>query len=310
MLVARVAAVLWMAAAAAGCGDNLRDDRRDVEPSTLFVVDRTGDSILRYDGTTGELLGVFAAGADARIDRPSSVRLGPNGLLYLAGFGRGEIIRYDAYTGALADVFYWDTRLLEEPVELLFGGDDLVVLGNDTRNAVVIAPDGSAVNSFGPPDMRSAHDVVIGPDGHLYVTTVSHPELGSAVQVWDLATGTLLRHFGSYAELAAATGATLGPDGLLYLCDYERDQVLRYDPLTGALIDVLVPPGAGLLDPLSLDFGPDGALHVLDATGIHRVDPATGELLELLVAIGDGHLEGPRSFTFVTDAALAAAARR
>jgi streptogramin lyase len=155
--------------------------------------------------------------------------------------------------------------------------------------------------------MRAAHDFIIGPDGHLYVTTVSHPELGSAVQVWDLASGTMLRHIGSYAELAAATGATLGPDDLLYLCDYERDQILRFDPLAGALVDVLVAPGAGLVDPLSLDFGPDGALHVLDSVGIHRVDPATGELLDLLVAIGDGHLQGPRSFTFVTESALGGA---
>src|SRR5665647_116760 len=172
-------------------------------PSTLFVTDRGGDSILRYDGVTGQFDDVFASGLAARIDRPSSVRLGPSGHLYLAGFGRGDVVRFDVESGAMMDVFYWDTELLEEPVELMFRGDDLVVLGNDTQNAVVIGADGTATRSFGYPEMRAAHDFVMSPDETMvYVATDTHPQLGSALQVWDATTGTMLRHFGTASELA------------------------------------------------------------------------------------------------------------
>jgi sugar lactone lactonase YvrE len=311
MGLVRVAVTVSMVAA--GCADDGDGeptcDRCTPVASTLFVADRDGDAVLRYDGTTGAFIDVFAAGVSARVDRPSSVRLGPSGHIYLAGFGRGDIVRYDVQTGAMADIFYWDTILLEEPVELLFRGEELVVLGNDTRNAVVIDPAGVARQSFGPPNMRAAHDFVFGPDGNLYVATMSHPQLGSAIQVWSLETGQLLRHFGSHAELAGATSATMGPDGLLYVCDFDRDQVLRFDPITGVHAGVFVPPGGGLIDPLSLDFGPDGALYVLDAIGVHRLDPDTGDELSVLVRVGDGQLQGPRSFTFVTEAAIAAASQ-
>lgn len=305
------AALLAALIASGGCADGPEADCeacRPRPPSTLFVTDRGGDSILRYDGVTGQFDDVFASGLTSRIDRPSSVRLGPSGHLYLAGFGRGDVVRFDVESGAMMDVFYWDTQLLEEPVELLFRGDDLVVLGNDTQNAVVIDAQGAATRSFGYPDMRAAHDFVMSPDeSRIYVATDSHPQLGSALQVWDATTGALIRHFGTASELTSATSVALGGDGLLYACDYERNEVVRFDPATGALVGIVT----GLLDaPVSIDFGPDGALYVLDRVGIHRIDPDTGEELSLLITVGDGHNEAPRSFTFVTKMAIASAIAR
>lgn len=265
-------------------------------PSTLFVTDYQTSSIVRYDGTTGALIDVFASGAAQRVDRPASVQRGPDGLLYSAGFGRGDVVRYDLATGAMMDVFYWDTRLLEEPMELLFHGDHLLVLGNDTKNVVELDRTGYPLRELGYPTMRGAQDFVLGDGGQLFVATESHPELGSAIQVWDLATGTLARHFGSYAELAFAAGLALH-DGVLYVCDWERGRVLRFDPATGTSLGVLV--DEGLLLPVELDVGPDGTLHVLDATGLHRFDRETGASLGRLVAVDGTVLVRPQGFTFV-----------
>src|SRR5688572_12856706 len=103
-----------------------------VEPSTLLISDYRANAIFRYDGVTGEFLGTFAQGSEQRVDRPAGLRKGPDDQLYTAGFGRGEVVRYDLASGRMMDVFYWDTALLEEPVELAFHGNELVVLGNDT----------------------------------------------------------------------------------------------------------------------------------------------------------------------------------
>lgn len=266
-------------------------------PSQLFVTDYGGDEILRYDGATGAFTDVFAAGIGQRVDRPASVRLGPTGHLYSAGFGRGDVVRYDIDSGAMMDVFYWDTRLLEEPVELQFHGDELVVLGNDTKNIVVIDRHGTAVRSFGYPVMRAPHDFVIA-GSEVFVATDTHPELGTAIQVWDLMTGQLVRHFGARHELGVATGLALDADGILYACDEHAGRVLRFDAATGASLGALVAPGV-VVQPVSLDLGLDGALYVLDASGIHRFERATGELLSTLVAIDNTRLQRPRSFTFV-----------
>jgi sugar lactone lactonase YvrE len=278
------------------------------EPSMLFVADHGADAIVRFDGTTGEFLDVFASGAAQRVDRPSSVRLGPDGQLYAAGFGRGDVVRYDVDSGAMMDVFFWDTRFLEEPVELAFVGDRLIVLGHDTGNAVVLDGGGTMMTSFGFPLMRTASDFVFGPDGMLYVGTDSNAELGGAVQVWDVATGALVRSFATPDVVAHATGVAIDDDGLLYVCDHELDRVTRYDAATGALLDILIDGrswgGARgrLVYPVSLEIGPDGALYVLDASGIRRFDRTSGEYLSQLVTTET--LDRPRSFTFVTARAI------
>lgn len=269
----------------------------------LFVADRGGDAILRYDAATGEPLGVFAAGDAAHVERPSSVRLGPDGHLYIAGYGYGEIVQYDALSARMMGIFYWDTAELEEPVELLFHGDNLVVLGNDTNNVVVVDRAGMLVSNFGAPDMLGAYDCALGPDELLYVGVPSHIVHGTAIQVWDLTTGTLLRHFGTYDQLASATGIAFA-DGMLYVADHERDQVMMFDAVTGGPRGALVTEG--LVDPVSLDVGPDGALYIVDAAGVQRF--ADGELSRFISA-GDGGLVAPRSATFVSDQMIAAARR-
>lgn len=261
--------------------------------STLFVSDYRANAIIRYDGTTGDLIDVFAQGIEARVDRPANVKRGPDGHIYAAGFGRGDVVRYES-TGAMMDVFYWDTRLLEEPVELEFEGDHLFVLGNDTKNLVELDVNGAVVRSFGDPMMRGAQDFVIAGDV-VYVATESHPTLGSAIQVWDIATGTLLRHFGASDEVAFAAGIALEGDRL-FVTDFERNRVVQFDP-AGNYLGVLV---EGLSAPVDVDFGPDGDLYVLDAAGLHRFDPR-GAYRGQVIDVADGVLSRPLGFAFVVD---------
>lgn len=251
-------------------------------PSTLLVTDRAGDAIVAYDGVTGELRGIVV---DGDVDRPSSVRVRGE-LMYVAGFGHGEIARY-AMTGAAHDVFFADTGVLEEPVELVFTDDDrLVVLGHDTKNAVVIDPSGAMLREFGYPHMAGAHDAAIGPDGMLYVGT------DDGIQIWDLDAGAQVRTFGA-SSTATITGLGFVDDAL-YAVDNERDTLVRFSDDTATIL------ADDLEAPVAVDRGPDGSLVVLDGDGIHRFDPHTGARLSKLVPM-DRHVVGARSFTFVVD---------
>jgi sugar lactone lactonase YvrE len=278
------ASTLLFALVAAGCATEAGSP-----PTTVFISDYSASAVVRYDGATGDLIDVFAAGEDDHIDRPANVRLGPDGNLYLAGFGHGDIVRFDR-GGTMMGVFFQDTRVLEEPVELLFHGEELVILGNDTQNAIVLASDGSLRRSFGYPTMRAGHDFAFGPDGLLYVATELHPTLGTAIQVWDLATGSLVRSFGA---LEFATSLAFDHHGTLYVTDLFAGRVERFDPTTGQHVDTLI---ENLDLPVSLDFGFDGKLYVLDDAGIQRFDEGRAD--GMLVPFA-APLRRPRGFTFV-----------
>jgi hypothetical protein len=247
----------------------------------MFVADRTADRISSFDGLTGEWLGDVAS-----VERPSSVRFAPDGTMYVAAFGRSEILTVER--GATTR-FFQDTQILEEPVELIFRGSELVVLGHDTRNAVVIDPTGTMVHDVGYPDMRAAHDFAFADDGLLYVATGHDVELGTAIQAWDVTTGAMVDNFGTLDQIANATGIVAVDDDL-YITDYERGSLLRF---TAGVPTVIA---TGLVSPIAIERGPDGLFYIADERGIHRYE-LDGTYAELFIARGE-HLVGPRSMTF------------
>ncbi len=250
----------------------------------MLVADRTANLIVQFDGVTGAFEREVAA-----IDRPSSVRVGPDGLLYVAGFGQSEVTRL-AMTGEAVGPFYRNTSILEEPVELLFRDTELVVLGHDTHNAIVIDATGSMVHDVGYPDMRGAHDFVFGTDGLLYVATEHDVVSGTAMQIWDVALGTMVSRFGTLDQIANATGVARIADAL-FVTDYERGTLVRFEG------DVPTVLATGLAHPIGLEVGPDGLLYVIDDGGIQQYAP-DGTHLALFVPAGP-HLVGARSLTFV-----------
>jgi hypothetical protein len=173
-------------------------------------------------------------------------------------------------------VFYWDTTELEEPVQLRFHRDELVVLGNDTNNLVVLARDGSLVRTIGYSQIRNAHDFVIDEHGRALIATDSH------VQIWDLASGTQIGELGR-KDLQLATSITTRDDEI-YVADQGRDAVLE---LTSGRVIV-----TGLHDPVGIEAVGDD-LYILDAEGLARFH---GEALSRVIP--RDHLQSPRAFTF------------
>lgn len=245
----------------------------------MLVADRGADRIRKFDGVTGEWIADLAT-----IDRPSSMRRGPDGALYVAGFGDSAIFRVS--DDGTQTVFFRDTQVLEEPVELLFRGPELAILGHDTNNAIMVAPTGAMVRDIGYPDMRGAHDFVIDDRSRMYVATQHDVVLGTAVQVWDLNNGRMIAMRGSLEEVANATGI-VAIDDVLYVTDYERGTIVRFAGDTRII-------ARGLVRPVAIEIGLDGLLYVADDRGIHRFEHDGSYAGKLA---GD-HLTGVRSFVF------------
>jgi len=80
--------------------------------------------VLRFNGTTGAPMGVFASGVDAR-----GLAFGPGGDLYVANFNGNNVLRFDGGTGAFKAIFASDGGL-SGPVGVLFGNDGYLYVGS------------------------------------------------------------------------------------------------------------------------------------------------------------------------------------
>ena len=69
----------------------------------LFVGSGATNQILRYDGTTGAFLGVFASGGGLSL--PDAHLFGPDGNLYVSSSHTDNVLRYSGTTGAFLGVF-------------------------------------------------------------------------------------------------------------------------------------------------------------------------------------------------------------
>ena len=95
-----------------------------------------------------------------------------------------------------------------------------------------------------------------------------------------------------------------GPDGLLYVCSPDTDEILRFDALTGVFIDAFVTDhpdtpkhdeSGGLQMPAGIAFGPDGQLYVSsqNTDEILRFDAHTGAFIDTFVPRASGGLGTP-----------------
>src|SRR5580658_310168 len=77
--------------------------------------------------------------------------------------------------------------------------------------------------------------------------------------------------------VVSSEGLAIGPDGNLYVADGSTGAVLRFNPLTGALIGTFVAPNSSS-NPAGIAFGPDGNLYMADgfSGSIRRYDGTSG----------------------------------
>ena len=105
---------------------------------------------------------------------------------------------------------------------------------------------------------------------------------------------------------AAARAVEVGPDGLVYVAGADIGRVVRFDPVDGSMVDVLVEVDAGLVNPRALAFDGDGNLLVA-SSGTDEVvafDAESGKRLGVVAAEGldnpGGMIVGEGELLYVT----------
>jgi streptogramin lyase len=256
----------------------------------LFVASKNTNSVLRYDGQTGDFIEAFVPSNSGGLQLPRGIVFGPDGHLYVSDQVNDSVLRYHGQTGIFIDAFI---PTVEEPQGLIFGPDTHLYVASVNTNTV-IGSNGLTFSGLNVPRY-----VAFGPDDNLYVS-----DLGTdSVRRYNRITAAFIDSFVSpnSGGLDNPVGLLFGPDGHLYVSSSISDSILRYDGQTGDFIDVFVSSGSGGLDnPEALIFGPDGNLYVgsRNTHSVLRYDGQTGDFIDTFVTSGSGGLNVPHGLAF------------
>ena len=267
----------------------------------LLVSSRNDDSVLRYDGTTGELIDEFVPAGSGGLNEPGAgITFGADGNLYVTSSDTNEVLRYDGTTGEFIDVFA-SGQELDIPDDITFGSDGNLYVSSFRGDEVLRynGTTGVLIDVFASgEELDGAQGITFGLDGNLYVSSGNTDE----VLRYDSTTGAFIDVFASDGGLNIPNGITFGIDGNLYVSSFGSDEVLRYDGGTGTFIDEFVPDGSGgLNEPSDLTFGPDGDLYVASrrSDSVLRYDGTTGAFIDVF-AEGE-ELDAPIGLVFTDE---------
>ncbi len=253
-----------------------------IMPSGNYLVSGVNSgNILEYQ-PDGTLVGDFVAASDPNLSNPGGMAYGPDGNLYVADYGSGQVLRYDGVTGTYIDDFV--ASGLTSPLGLEFGPDGNLYVAN-RGSAGVLRYDGqtSVLDSgFNVAGISGAEDLTFGPDGNVYVGGTS------GVTRVDAVTGATSTFVATGAGgLGLAAGVEFGPDGNLYVGDQNNNVIRRYNGSTGVYIDDYA---AGVMGPAFIEFTPDHRVTV--GTGVNQQVPsaqATAEDTALVFSTAGGN---------------------
>lgn len=249
----------------------------------LLALEYFSFKIFRFDETTGAPLGVFADLSPAVHQSPDDMAMGPDGNLYVGDFSNGRILRYNGRSGAFIDVF---TKAAATPGKITFdAAGNLFTSGWDSiekYDGVTGSHLGTVVpwqNQIGYRRIR------IGPDGLLYA--VKHQGNSSDIVRFDPNTGSLIDTFIAGRFFDGPTDFTFGPSGEMYISNWHRTELIRYDGGQPTSIESLssMIDDTPSVNPDLVTYSSDGALFV-EHTGndfsqwqIKKYDATTGDLI-------------------------------
>ncbi len=220
----------------------------------LLVSGRGNRHILKFDRDTGNFLGNFTSGYD--LDNPTKMTLGPDSLLYISQWGpaKNKVVRFDFATGAFVNEFT-ETDLNQACGHAWDADGNLYVASYGSADVRKFDANGKFLGVFTEARrLRGAVNLWFGESNDLFVVDWI---LGSVLH-FDGQTGRFKSNF--ITGMLNTEGFVFGPDSSLYLCDWSRNTINRYDR-SGRLLGIFANSG-DMRAPNSVAFGPSAVTAV------------------------------------------------
>jgi uncharacterized repeat protein (TIGR01451 family) len=238
-------------------------------PAHLFVSSHNTDQVLRYHGSSGAFLDVFASGGG--LDEPIGLTFGPDGNLYVSSYNTDQVLRYDGLTGAFLDVFASGGGL-NDPVGLTFGPDGNLYVSSYSTDQVLRYDGltGAFLDVFASGGgLGAPAGLVFGPDGNLYVSSINTDQ----VLRYDGLTGAFLDVFASGGGLTWPFGLTFAPLADLSVVQTATpDPAVAGEPLTYVLTVANAGPDTAVGVGVTVTL-PAQAVYIADTAGCSDPDP-------------------------------------
>lgn len=244
----------------------------NVARADLLVSSRDGNSILRFNQTSGAFLSTFVTAGSGGLSQPVGMRLGPDGSLYVSSFGTNQILKYDGKTGAYQGVFASGPSL-SMPADLRFGPDGSLYVANfgDTTVTRYDGTTGVLIDTYTGPDLAQPTSVLFDGMGRLFVSSFGTDR----ILRFDASSSSFVP-FASSGVLGPS-GMAIGPDANLYVASLLGFEVRKYDLGSGADLGAFASTG-DFSYPSDVLFSPEGKLLVTSLTfaSVLGYDAATG----------------------------------
>lgn len=175
----------------------------------LYVSSGISDQVLRYDGSTGQFMGVFAQGGG--LDGPIGLAFGNDGELYVASALSDMVIRYDGTTGEFIDQFVCaGAGGLNNPTGVLFGPDGHLYVASALTNQVLLynGRSGDFIEVFASGEMSVPIGIIFGPVGDFYVASFQT----DSVLKYDGTSGEFVEVFATGGGLNGSHFMLFGPN--------------------------------------------------------------------------------------------------
>lgn len=161
---------------------------------------------------------------------------------------------------------------------------DLILADWRSHRLVRMNGDTGAFIGFMPSaGLGTPQDMLLGPDGLLYVTSAGNGTSNGSIRRYDPQTGAAM---GFISVPGDPLGIVLGPDGNLYVGSdgATTSSVYEIDPTSGQILSTFATAAPSVLrTPMDLAFGSDGKLYVssFNTNAVLRFDGQSGAFVDV-----------------------------